>query len=74
MLGQISDYIYNVNMYGAYQGEEGDRHKWSYSRASLIADIRPVADWSIVKQFDFRQIEGADIARDWWILGVEAVK
>ena len=30
--------------------------------------------FSEVKYFDWRPIQGADIVKDWWILGVEAVK
>jgi predicted SAM-dependent methyltransferase len=71
---QIEDYIYFVNMYGAYQGEEGDRHKWGYTYASLAKEVREVTAWKKVVPFDWRGIAGADIARDWWILGLEAVK
>jgi len=74
LLGQITWYIYNVNMYGAYQGEPGDRHCWSYDKENLILDLMQAASWTQVRPFDWRAISGADIARDWWILGVEAVK
>lgn len=76
--GQIDDYIYRVNLYGAYQGEEGDRHKWGYDKGSLptyLDDaVRPGEQWSRVMGFDWRRIDGADIAQDWWIAGVECVK
>ena len=80
--GQIDDFIFMVNVYGAYQGEEGDRHKWGYDKASLpkyldnaikLSSRRP-GSWSRVFRFDWRPILGADIARDWWIAGVECVK
>lgn len=74
LLGQISDYIYFVNVYGAYQGEEGDRHKWGFRSTSLIEDLNTAAEWIHVRPFDWRPITGADIARDFWILGIECVK
>jgi len=73
-LGQITDYIFLVNVYGAYLGDEADRHKWSYTRQSLEEAIRGIGGWSCVCTFDHRPIEGADIARDWWILSVQAIK
>lgn len=70
----LSDYLYMVNVYGAYQGEPGDRHRWGYHAKSLIDDLDRAAKWKRLGRFDWRQIPGADIARDWWILGVECVK
>jgi ubiquinone/menaquinone biosynthesis C-methylase UbiE len=72
--GELANYNYMVNVYGAYQGEPGDRHKWGYSLPELAADLDRAALWARVLKFDFRQISGADIAQDWWILGVECVK
>lgn len=70
----IDNYIYMVNVYGAYQGEPGDRHKWGYNFGYLKQDLDSAAEWLHAKLFDFRHIQGADIAQDWWILGVECVK
>ncbi len=73
ILRQITSYIYNVNTHGAYQGEESDRHRWSYDHDSLreylegITGVMPVF-------FDWREIPGADLAQDWWILGMECRK
>lgn len=74
LTGQISDWIFIINMMGAYQSEEGDRHKWHYTRASLTEMVNKRGPWAEFKSFDWRTIPGADIARDWWILGAEAVK
>jgi SAM-dependent methyltransferase len=76
LLGQITDYIYFVNVYGAYQGEPGDRHKWGYSYDSLAADLCSMEDvrWSAARKFDWRPIPGASLAKDWWILGMEFIK
>lgn len=72
--GELANYNYFVNVYGAYQGEPGDRHKWGYDAPGLISDLDRAAQWKAIRQFDFREIPGADIAQDWWILGVECVK
>lgn len=72
--GRITDYIFCVNLHGAYMDDEADIHRWSFTDVSLAKHLRAAAPWSAVQAFDWRQIPGADIARDWWILGVEAVK
>jgi len=71
---QIDDYIFMVNTYGAYQGLDGDRHKWGYTYSSLCKDLATACSFYSIRPFDWRPIVGADIARDWWILGVEAIK
>ena len=64
-----------VNMYGAYQGEESDRHAWGFSREGLRDYLqRTIPGEGQVFDFDWREIPGADIAFDWWVLGLEAVK
>ena len=71
--GEINDFTFMVNTYGAYMGNDGDRHKWGYSRNSLYQYVRDTLGiWP--RDFDWRIIPGADIARDWWVLGVEVVK
>lgn len=74
LAGGISDYIYFVNCFGAFQGEPGDDHHWGWTTQSLTEQLMKVAPWSEVKPFDWREIPGADIARDFWICGIEAVK
>lgn len=68
---------YMINVYGAYMGDEHDRHRWGFDYNSLADELalsEPLR-WSNVKKFDWRKIEGADIARDdRWILAVEAVR
>lgn len=72
--GKIDTQIYMTNVYGAYMGDEADRHKWGYSGGSLIMFLGTLFAGCHVAPFDFRPIPGADIAHDWWILGMEAVK
>ncbi len=69
---QIDDQIYFTNLYGAYMGDDADRHRWGFSDVSLWDTLG--SSWAKIKPFDWREIPGADIARDWWILGMEAVK
>ncbi len=72
---KIDDYIFCVNLYGAYMGNDADLHRWAYHEGSLRAKLRGVAPWREAKKFDYREIPGADIAgRDWWHLGMEFVK
>lgn len=70
----FEDYLFCVNLYGAYIEDEADRHKWLYNARSLSAAVYRLQLFNLVKTFDWRQLDGADIARDWWILGIEAVK
>lgn len=72
-MGAIDDFTLMVNLYGAYMGDEADRHKWGYTQQSLREYLRQFG-WSTVVAFDHRPIPGADIANDWWILGMEAFK
>ena len=76
MIGEIDDYIYCVNLYGAYQGDPGSRHYWGVRRQSLVRALsgNDFARWSQIKPFDWRLIPGADLAKDWWICAMEAVK
>jgi predicted SAM-dependent methyltransferase len=72
---RISPQIYMTNIYGAYMGHEEDRHKWGYD-VELLSDflIGPKWLWTETKLFNWRRIPGADIAEDWWILGMECIK
>ena len=74
LAGQINEYIFMVNTYGAYMGNEDDRHKWGTTPESLTDDIRKSGDWSSVQDFNNRAIPGMDVARDWWITCLEAVR
>ncbi len=82
--GELNTYLFMANTYGAYQGEEGDRHKWGYDSQSLYDYVKSIlfqdnsrnhAYWGKwIKPFDWREIPGADIAKDWWVLGMEVIK
>lgn len=71
---QIDEYTFMVNTYGAYMQDEADRHKWGFSRDGLHRFLHECANWSRIRDFDWRKIEGGDFARDWWICAAEAVK
>jgi predicted SAM-dependent methyltransferase len=72
--GRLDDITYAIALYGAYMGSEEDRHKFGYTRMSLRAAISSAGSWESVEDFDWRDIPGTSIPRDWWIAGVEAVK
>jgi predicted SAM-dependent methyltransferase len=72
--GRIDTQVYATNLYGAYMNDEADRHKWGYDAASLKQFLLTCADWTSYYRFNWRPIEGANLARDRWILGVEAIK
>ncbi|SRR6266700_4304516 len=75
MKGKIDDYIFCVNLHGAWMGNEADLHRWSYHELSLSRKIRKAAIWRNVSRFDWRKIPGTDIAaQDWWICAIEAIK
>lgn len=72
---EMTTQVYLTNMYGAYMGDEADRHKWGFDAESLLTFLNGAAEWSQIKRFNWRPIEGADIAGpDWWILAMEVVK
>ena len=72
--GELTEQVYMTNVYGAYMGNESDRHKWGYSPDSLWTYLKTFP-FSDVHAFNWRSIPGADIARDdRWILCLEAVK
>lgn len=72
--GGIDDFIFFVNCYGAYQGEEGDRHRWGYTYRSLVNFMYQCCQWDRTKMFDYRAIPGSDYPRDWWMLALECIK
>ena len=73
--GRIEDYTYFVNVYGAYQGLETDRHKWGYDYQALFKDMKSLElPWREIHNTQQRQIPGASIARDFWILEMELIK
>ena len=66
--------LFMTNLYGAYMGSEDDRHKWGYDYPHLYEFLHKSAKWQMVRPWVWKQIPGASIARDWWILGMEAIK
>lgn len=72
--GKISTQIYLTCVYGAFMGYDEDRHKWGFDLTSLLEFLQTSATWSSVRVHRWDQIPGMDLARDWWILGVECVR
>lgn len=74
LMGQLDTQIYMTNIYGAYMGDEHDIHRWGFTKTTLELDLHRCI-WAEVKPFDWRKLEGADIAGpDWWILAMEAIR
>lgn len=72
--GRISDYIFCVNLHGAFMDDLADIHKWSFTRKTLAEHITKSGNWAWIRPFEWDEIPGANLAKDWWVLGVEAVK
>ena len=79
--GRIDDYIFNVNMYGAFQGHIEDLHRWSYTYEYLEKQMRNNNEipWSQVRRIEpwmmsDARYQGAECAFDWWILATEFTK
>jgi len=71
--GNLDTQLYITNLYGAYLGNEESRHKWGFDPTSL-RDFLAEFKWKYVKPFDWREIPGMSVAKDFWILGMECVK
>jgi FkbM family methyltransferase len=72
---ELDEQVYMTNVYGAYMGDESDRHRWGYSPQGLVDYLRRACQWHDVHAFNYRSIPGADIARDdRWILTLECIK
>lgn len=82
--GRISNFIYNVNTYGAYQDSIHDLHKWSYKEDELMNRLSGKNEqtgefafqWSAIQDVQLNDpiYQGAELAHDWWILELEFVK
>lgn len=71
---RIDDYIFCVNLYGAFMNDPADRHLWSYTKETLARAVISAWPSGSARPFDWRTIPGASIAQDWWIQGIEAIK
>lgn len=73
LMGKLDTQVYMTAVYGAYMGDEHDRHKWGFTPESLEHELRHFP-WQDVRKFNWRVVPGADIARDDWIIGMECVR
>lgn len=69
--GRITDQVYLTNVYGAFMDSDADRHKWGFTYESLRLMLLSCG-FSRVSRLLNSEIAGASVARDWWILAVEA--
>jgi SAM-dependent methyltransferase len=74
LAGELEDFLYTVNLYGAYQGLESDRHRWGWSRVAFLHYIEKLAPWRSVATHDDISLIGTDLMVDWWMSTVEATK
>lgn len=72
--GELTTQVYLTNVYGAYMGNDEDRHKWGFDALALSDFLWSSAQWTSMKPFDWRDVPGADFARDWWVLAAEVIK
>lgn len=72
--GKLDTQLYMTNVYGAYMGDEADRHKWGFDPYELSEFLWNSACWDGLGPFDYREIAGASLCRDWWIIACELVK
>jgi len=69
----LSTQVFMTNVYGPYDGDEASRHKWGYDAVSMREYLNKW-NWSRLTSFNWREIEGADLAKDYYIIGMEGVK
>lgn len=70
----ITEQIYVTNLYGAYMGDEADRHKWGWSQLGLKEYIWKFGPWASICKWNAPAPEGTDISTDWWMATCQAVK
>lgn len=73
LMGRLDDETYMINVYGAYMGDDRDRHRFGYTAVTLHQELR-ACPWGEVKEFNWRKVAGSDFAKAWWVLAWEAVK
>jgi hypothetical protein len=63
-------------IYGAYMGDEADRHAWGWSRQGIVdyLKVKVGVKWQDVHAFDNRVVLGVQLPADWWMSSTECVK
>lgn len=74
LMGLLDTQVYMTNVYGAFMGDIHDRHRWGNDFMSLFEELNTTCKWRGVRGFDWRPITGASLAKDWWVLAMEAVR
>jgi len=74
LCGEIDDYIYTVNLMGAFMGDPADTHKWNWSQTGLLKYVDGFGPWLSIDIWDGRPISGTDVSKDWWMATVLATK
>jgi len=71
--GKMDTQTYMTSVYGAYMGDEEDRHKWGYDYRSLV-NFMGELKWMAISPFDWREVPGMSAAKDFWIIEIEAIR
>lgn len=66
---RIDFFIYAVNKFGPYNGDDADFHKWGFDEQEMRTRLSNIP-FSEVRQYT----GGTPIATDWWILAMETIK
>lgn len=83
LTGKIDNYIFNVNVYGAFQGQLESLHRWSYTPEYLNDMMRGPnneVNWSSNKfllsdeYLRDSAYAGSDCSFDFWILSYQFIK
>ena len=76
LMRQMDTETYVINLYGAFMGDDADRHKFGYDGESLhrLLKVNAGVPWKDVHAFNWRPIPNADLARDFWVLSQECIK
>jgi len=72
LTGQLDDFLYSVNLYGAWMGHDADRHKWNTSYGGWVKFLTDAAVWQKVVRGG--SSINVPVAADWWIMRIEAIK
>jgi SAM-dependent methyltransferase len=70
---KLDTQLFVTCLYGAYMGDEADRHKWAFTSESLLAFLK-AGPWKSVTIGRCPDISGSSIPHDWWILEAECIK
>lgn len=72
--GRLTTQVFLTSIYGAFMGDQADRHAWGFVPETLEELLYDVAKWGAVNPYEGRPIAGSLTSSDWWILSRRAIK